>query len=91
MPLLHVYSSMVASTEENAFKLLMITYKIVHDEAPHFYLTLCQYKPARPLRCADNYFLVVVRTHVRAGDIAFAVAATSVLCYLHHYNIRPAV
>ena len=60
------------------FKILVLTYKAMHDEAP---VCLCElvrpYQPARALRSASSSSLEVKRTRIKAGDGSFAVAATS--------------
>ena len=54
----------------------VFTYKTVHGDAPKYLSDLvCPYKPARALRSANNNLLTVVRTHVKAGDNSFVVAA----------------
>ena len=66
------------------FKLLVFTYKAVHDDAPKYLSDLvCPYKPARALRSANNNLLTVVRTHVKAGDNSFVVAAATL------WNVLP--
>ena len=60
------------------FKLLVFTYKAVHGDAPKYLSDLvCLYKPVRALRSAKNNLLIVVRTHVKAGDNSFVVAAAT--------------
>ena len=60
------------------FKLLVFTYKAVHGDAPKYLSDLvCPYKPVRALRSANNNLLTVVRTHVKAGDNSFVVAAAT--------------
>ena len=60
------------------FKLLVCTYKAVHCDAPKYLSDLvCPYKPARALRSANNNILTVVRTHMKAGDNSFVVAAAT--------------
>ena len=62
------------------FKLIVFTYRAVHGDAPKYLSDLvCPYKPARGLRSANNNVLTVVRTHVKAGDNSFVVAAATVL------------
>ncbi len=60
------------------FKLLVFTYKAVHGDAPKYLCDLvCPYKPTRALRSTNNNMLTVLRTHVKAGDNSFAVAAAT--------------
>ena len=48
----------------------------MHGDAPKYLSDLvCLYKPARALRSANNSLLMVVRTHEKAGDNSFVVAA----------------
>ena len=72
------------------FKLLVFTYKAVTGDAPKYLSDLvCPYKPARELRSANNNLLTVVRTHVKAGDNSFVVAAaTSWNALPSNINIR---
>ena len=50
----------------------------MHGDAPKYLSALvCPYKPARALRSANNNLLTVVRTHVKAGDNSFVVAAAT--------------
>ena len=60
------------------FKILVLTYKAMHDEAPVY---LCElerlYQPARALRSASSNSLEVKRTRTKAGRGSFAVAAAS--------------
>ena len=66
------------------FKRLVFTYKAVHGDAPKYLSDLvCPYKPARALRSANNNLLTVVRTHVKAGDNSFVVAAATL------WNVLP--
>ena len=71
------------------FKLIVFTYEGVHGDAPKYLSDLvCPYKPARALRSASNNLLTVVRTHVRAGDNSFVVAAATLWNALPN-NIKP--
>ena len=56
------------------FKLLVFTYRAVHNDAPKYLCDLvCPYTPTRVLRSVN--MLTVQRTHVKAGDCSFTVAA----------------
>ena len=56
----------------------MFTYKAVHCDATKYLSDLvCPYTPARALRSVSNNMLTVRRTHVKAGDNSFAVAAAT--------------
>ena len=60
------------------FKLLVFTYKAMHNGAPVYLCELvCPYQPTRTLRSANNNMLEVKRTRTKAGDCSFAVAAAS--------------
>ncbi|KAK2185819.1 hypothetical protein NP493_222g05018 [Ridgeia piscesae] len=60
------------------FKLLVFTYKAMHNDAPVYLCELvCPYQPTRTLRSANNNMLQVKRTPNKAGDCSFAVAAAS--------------
>ncbi|KAK2181450.1 hypothetical protein NP493_397g00018 [Ridgeia piscesae] len=60
------------------FKLLVFTYKAMHNDAPVYLCELvCPYQPTRTLRSANNNMLQVKRTRTKAGDCSFAVAAAS--------------
>ncbi|KAK2172308.1 hypothetical protein NP493_970g00008 [Ridgeia piscesae] len=60
------------------FKLLVFTYKAMHNDAPVYLCELvCSYQPTRTLRSANNNMLEVKRTRTKAGDCSFAVAAAS--------------
>ena len=60
------------------FKILVLTYKAMHDEAPVYLCELVRpYQPARTLRSASSNNLEVKRTRTKAGDSSFAVAAVS--------------
>ncbi|KAK2145109.1 hypothetical protein NP493_4026g00000 [Ridgeia piscesae] len=62
------------------FKLLVFTYKAMHNDAPMYLCELvCPYQSTRTLRPANNNMLEVKRTRTKAGDCSFAVAAAS-LC-----------
>ncbi|KAK2181141.1 hypothetical protein NP493_409g02030 [Ridgeia piscesae] len=61
------------------FKLLVFTYKAVHNDAPVYLCELvCPYQPTRTLRSANNNMLQVKRTRTKAGAGSFAVAAASI-------------
>ena len=56
----------------------MFTYTVVHGDAPKYLCDLvCPYTPTRVLRSANNNMLTVQRTHVKAGDCSFTVAAAT--------------
>ena len=60
------------------FKILVLTYKAMHDEAPVYLCELVRpYQPARALRSAISNSLEVKRTGTKAGDGSFTVAAAS--------------
>ncbi|KAK2183182.1 hypothetical protein NP493_321g03006 [Ridgeia piscesae] len=60
------------------FKLLVFTYKAMHNDAPVYLCELvCPYQPTRTLRSANNNMLQVKRTRTKAGDCSFAIAAAS--------------
>ena len=60
------------------FKILVLTYKAMHDEAPvYLYELVRPYQPARALRSASSNSLEVKRTRTKAGGGSFAVAAAS--------------
>ncbi len=60
------------------FKLLVFTYTAMHNNAPVYLCELvCPYQPTRTLRSANNNMLQVKRTHTKAGDCSFAIAAPS--------------
>ena len=60
------------------FKLLVFTYKAMHNDAPVYLCELvCPYQPTRTLRSANNNMIEVKRTRTKAGDCSFAVAAAS--------------
>ena len=60
------------------FKLLVFTYKAMHNDAPVYLCELvCPYQPTRTPRSANNNILEVKRTRTKAGDCSFAVAAAS--------------
>ena len=59
-------------------KLLVFTYKAVHGDAPKYLSDLlCPYTPARALCSASNNMSTVRRTHVKAADSSFAIAAAT--------------
>ena len=57
------------------FKILVLTYKAMRDEAPVYLFELVRPQPARTLRSASS--LEVKRTRIKAGGGSFAVAAAS--------------
>ena len=58
------------------FKLLVFTYKSMHNDAPVYLCELvCPCQPTRTLRNANNNMLEVKRTRTKAGDCSFAIAA----------------
>ena len=60
------------------FKLLVFTYKAMHNDAPVYLCELvCPYQSTRTLRSANNNMLQVKRTRTKAGDCSFAIAAAS--------------
>ena len=60
------------------FKLLVFTYKAMHNDAPVYLCELvCPYQPTRTLRSANNNKLEVKRTRTKAGDCSVDVAAAS--------------
>ena len=60
------------------FKILVFTYRAVHGDAPKYLCDLvCPYTPTRVLRSANNNMLTVQRTHAKAGDCSFTVAAAT--------------
>ena len=60
------------------FKLLVFTYRAVHGDAPKYLCDLvCPYTPTTVLHSAINNMLTVQRTHVKAGDCSFTVAAAT--------------
>ncbi|KAK2171994.1 hypothetical protein NP493_1003g00012 [Ridgeia piscesae] len=60
------------------FKLLVFTYKAMHNDAPVYLCELvCPYQPTRTLRSANNNMIEMKRTRTKAGDCSFAVAAAS--------------
>ena len=59
-------------------KIRVLTYKVMHDEAPVYLCELVRpYQPARALRSANSNSLEVKRTRTKAGGGSFAVAAAS--------------
>ena len=61
------------------FKLLVFTYKAMHNDAPVYLCELvCPYQPTRTLRSANNNMLEVKRTRTKASDCSFAVAAGTI-------------
>ena len=61
------------------FKLLVFTYKAMHNDAPVYLCgeLVCPYQPTRTLRSANNNMLQVKRTRTKAGDCSVAIAAAS--------------
>ncbi|KAK2171890.1 hypothetical protein NP493_1005g00006 [Ridgeia piscesae] len=60
------------------FKLLVFTYKAMHNDAPVYLCELvCPYQQTRTLRSANNNTLEVKRIRTKAGDCSFAVPAAS--------------
>ena len=58
------------------FKLLLTTYKLVHQSGPDYLLSQITFKPSRHLRNHDNLLLEVPRSKsARMGDRAFSTAA----------------
>ena len=60
------------------FKIRVLTYKAMHDEAPVYLCELVRpYQPARTLRSASSNSLEVKRTRTKAEGGSFVVAAAS--------------
>ncbi|KAK2175636.1 hypothetical protein NP493_718g04037 [Ridgeia piscesae] len=60
------------------FKLLVFTYKAMHNEAPvYLWELVCPYQPTRTLCSVNNNMLQVKRTRTKAGECSFTVAAAS--------------
>ena len=59
------------------YKILTLTYKCLHDQAPRYIKELIQpYTPARSLRSADQHLLCVPKTRLRSyGDRSFQKSA----------------
>ena len=58
------------------FKLLLLTWKALHDMAPSYISDLLNpHIPSRRLRSSDKQFLSVPRTHSSYGDRAFYACA----------------
>ena len=59
------------------FKILLITYKALHNQAPGYIIELLSmYKPRRSLRSAALHLLTVPSSNTKSyGDRAFSVAA----------------
>ena len=56
----------------------------MYGDAPKYLSArVCPYKPARALRSVNNNLLTVVRTHVKAGDNSFVIAAATL------WNVLP--
>ena len=65
------------------FKLLVFTYKAMHNDAPVYLCELvCPYQPTRTLRSANHNMLEVKCTRTKAGDCSFAVATASLWNHL---------
>ena len=63
-------------THRIQYKMLRLCYKITHRHVPSYIRDLLpSYQPTRCLRSSTSNSLVVPRTHGKAGDAAFAVAA----------------
>ncbi|KAK2177315.1 hypothetical protein NP493_607g00003 [Ridgeia piscesae] len=59
-------------------KLLVFTYKAMHNDAPVYLCELVSpYQPTRTLRATNNNMLEVKRTRTKAGDCSFPIAAAS--------------
>ena len=68
------------------FKILVLTYKAMHDEAPVYLCELVRpYQPTRALRSASSNSLEVKRTLTKAEGGSFAVAAASLWNTLHNF------
>ena len=60
-------------------KLLVLTYKAMHTDAPVYLCELvCPYQPTRRLGSANNNMLEVKRTRTKAGDGSFTVGTAFV-------------
>ena len=60
------------------FKILVLSYKAMHGEAPVYLCELVRpYQPARALRSAGSNGLEVKRTRTKAGGSSLAVAVAS--------------
>ena len=58
------------------YKVLLITYKCLHDQAPHYLKDLLVLKPSRGLRSDNKMLLVVPPARLKTyGDRAFCVAS----------------
>jgi hypothetical protein len=58
------------------FKVLLITYKALHNQAPDYIKELVvEYKPGRSLRSSTQHLLVVPPTKTKTGDRTFQAAA----------------
>jgi hypothetical protein len=64
-------------SERIDFKILCLTYKCLHDQAPNYLQELIQlYKPSRDLRSCSKGLLKIPDTHLKTyGDRSFAKAA----------------
>ena len=71
------------------YKLLLFTFKAVHETVPQYLLDLIHpYVPRRNLRSSDAYLLETPHSHlVTCGDRSFSVAAP-ILWNTLPYNIR---
>ena len=58
-------------------KLLVFTYRAMHDAPVYLCELVCPYQPTKTLRFANNNMLEVKCTRTKAGDGSFAVAAAS--------------
>ena len=64
-------------SERIDFKILCLTYKCLHDQAPNYLQELIQlYKPSHDLRSCSKGLLKIPDTHLKMyGDRSFAKAA----------------
>ena len=70
------------------FKILLITYKLVHHSTPAYLLSQIRFKSSRLLRNHDNLLLEEPRSHsARMGDRAFSIHAPQLWNSLP-YHIR---
>ena len=66
------------------FKVLLMAFKALHDEAPQYISDLIEtHNPKRALRSCDKNLLIVPRSRTRYGDRAFSKAAPSL------WNVLP--
>ena len=76
------YKNWIPMARRVDFKILVLTHKVMHDEAPVY---LCELvRPCQPARAQQ-----VKRTRIKAGDGSFAVAAASLWKTL--YNLLKSV